>query len=327
MDAGGAKCEGWAYAMDAAASPHKVCTTWRVSGNGGWEGDPSLCVTAFESLSDEFLAGIGFEDGTVVSQHLACDDHGVLFVPLGHPDVLREVLYTHAERIPARGGSGECPHLATPEAAQQELYAWIRWLLRERLEKQCQNILTQAQVSHQLCRLFAIAAIQQLEQAAEHLPSARKAKDKKNNRSKRAQDAARQNGDDELMTSVSSPRPVVEVDIQSTADDIDGPTSMSTSPLLSSPLTFGAWQTADSDGSASTRASSEEPPEAHRTLATKSRQLMKDIGWESKLASDDALERSEVADWLQRHPEYRQAIRDGRQRRHERFQVWAKANA
>merc|ERR1740130_1153568 len=145
-DAGGAKCEGWAYAMDPAGTPDKIVTTWRVSGVAGWEEDTSLCITTYQELPDELRAGIGQEDGSAVSKNLAFDDQGILFVPLRHAEVLEEVLRSPAEIPILRTNAGECPHVLTAEAAQLELYAWFRWLLRERLDKQRQHILTQAQV-------------------------------------------------------------------------------------------------------------------------------------------------------------------------------------
>jgi hypothetical protein len=331
VDAGGAKCEGWAYAHDAASTPDKICTTWKVSGSAGWEEDPSLCVSAFEDLPADLRARIGYEDGTAISKHLACDDEGVLFVPLGQPDVLNEVLRSPSEIPQMRTTPGECLHITTAEAAQQELYAWLRWLFRERLDKRRQHILTQAQVSHHLCRLFACAATQQLEQAAEHVPAAAsKSKEKrKGARAKKAKEVVQSEVVEDtegLCATEGYVRGSIDnADIAASlnVDEVESNASASTSQMTASPVT--GWPAEDSDGSASTRASSEEPPEVHRGLAKKTRTLMQEMGWESQPSC--ALDSSEIAAWLHSHPAYRQVVREGRQRLQDQFQAWASASA
>eukprot|EP00928_Gymnodinium_smaydae_P013795 TRINITY_DN15004_c0_g1_i4.p1 TRINITY_DN15004_c0_g1~~TRINITY_DN15004_c0_g1_i4.p1 ORF type:complete len:684 (-),score=125.56 TRINITY_DN15004_c0_g1_i4:124-2175(-) len=166
-DAGGSRCEGWAYVTDNAEAPDEVVGVWKVSGPRGWEEDRSLCVTAFDELPEGFRAGLGVDDGSAIARHLTTNDRGVLLVPLLDPEVLQEVLWAPDEPPPGRTRTGACAHVLDAPAAQRELRCWLRWLLRERLEAQRRRVLAQAQVGSSLCRLFACAALQQLEQAAD----------------------------------------------------------------------------------------------------------------------------------------------------------------
>lgn len=346
IDAGGARCEGWAYAMEAAETPEKICATWRVSGVSGWEEDPSMSVTVFEDVAPDFWAGISFEDGSAISKHLACDDQGILFAPLDHADVLEEVIRSPAEVLPVRTHAGQCQHVTTAEAAQRELYGWLLWLFRERLEKQRQHILAQAQVSHQLCRLYACAAMQQLEQAAEQSPPVDKAKEKKRAGKKKTQEASQADIDADIAEAIHTnvtASLTVDVDAPNNAkgedangvgllqasviDHVDGESNASASTYAALVSPVSGCHATDSDGSASTRASSEEPPEVHRGLATKSRILMQEMGWESEPAGKDALGDAEIAAWFDRHPGYEQAVRERRQRLQDQFQAWASAKS
>lgn len=331
IDAGGAKCEGWAYVNEPAETPDKVCRTWRTSGPGGWEEDPSLSVTAFEDISDEMREGIGYEDGTAVSKYLEFDECGILFVPLCTPQVLDEVLWATDELAADRiCTGGVCKHILTANAAQRELYCWLRWLLRERLDKHRQQLLMRAQVGHQLCRLYACAALQQLEQAVEHLPSVRACKRSRAKKAMAAAAAASQplelkaedgSAQDEVG---SQPELLAESEMGIGLDDAASNASQST--MLASPEGCCTAIEECSDDSASTRASSEEPPDAaHRVLATKTRRLMQEMGWQSLDASEAALDGAEVTAWMESHPEYRQAVWEGRQRLRAQFRAWATA--
>ncbi|CAK9053740.1 tRNA:m(4)X modification enzyme TRM13 (tRNA methylase 13), partial [Durusdinium trenchii] len=81
-----------------------------------------------------------------------------------------------AAKKPARG----CLHILKLEEAQAELQFWLRRLLRDRLDQQRKRILAQGQVGAALCKMYACAALQQLEEAAE-MPAPR-GKEKKGTR-------------------------------------------------------------------------------------------------------------------------------------------------
>eukprot|EP00747_Dinoflagellata_sp_TGD_P071299 gnl/TRDRNA2_/TRDRNA2_156976_c1_seq2.p1 gnl/TRDRNA2_/TRDRNA2_156976_c1~~gnl/TRDRNA2_/TRDRNA2_156976_c1_seq2.p1 ORF type:complete len:452 (+),score=88.51 gnl/TRDRNA2_/TRDRNA2_156976_c1_seq2:2-1357(+) len=305
-DAGGSRCEGWAYVNDSAESPDEVVGTWRVSGPRGWEEDRSLCVTAFEMTS----AGVDYDDGSAIAKCLTADERGVLLVKLKDPDVLSEVFWTPEEPAPGKASSGGCAHVTTVEAVQRELRCWLRWFLRDRLDLQHWRLLAQAQVGASLCRLFACAALQQLEQAAESPAPGAKSREKKA-RAKKGKAALRDNDD-----------------CLAEADGTDAPYASGggSSSLASSPAGNASRSAAlanDSDESASTRASSEEPPVKHQALATNTKRLMKEMGWSR--ASEAALNLEEVAAWRDSNPRYRQEVRAEREKLRIQFQQWAQA--
>uniref|UniRef100_A0A7S1AYQ7 Uncharacterized protein n=1 Tax=Noctiluca scintillans TaxID=2966 RepID=A0A7S1AYQ7_NOCSC len=320
-DAGGARCEGWAYVTDVAETPDEICGVWRVSGPREWEEDRSLCVTAFRSLPEDLRAGIGYDDGSAIARRLTADNRGFLVVPLNEPEVLEEVLWSSEEPMPGGPRPGGCTHILTAEAAQRELRCWLRWFLRERLEVQRWRVLRQAQVSASLCRLFACGALKQLEQAADTPAGGKKGRSKKGKLPFPDGDAC----DD--FTSAA------EVECGDSAnssggkcargaEDPDDGASSAAAPL--SP-TAVACSSGDSEESASTRASSEDPPDAHRArLATKARRLMEQMGWRPENSST-VLDGAEVAAWREQHPRYRQVIREERQKLRTQFQQWARA--
>jgi len=347
-DAGGARCEGWAYVTDPAQTPDEVVGVWKVSGPRGWEEDRSLIVTAFEELSEEMRAGLGYDDGSAISRRLTANDRGVLSIPLQDPEVIDEMLWAPDEPPPGRTRSGACSHILTAEAAQRELRCWLRWLLRDRLDAQRRRVLANAQVGASLCRLFACAALQQLEQAAE-MPAPRVKPDKKGRQKKGARalpDVSGLEGYEEVCGSVD---PIVAEAID-VGDECDAPEFLEGVPALrheylaeecgldvaeggsvASPLpastvasTSAGCATADSDCSASsTRASSEEPPDAQKArLALGARRLMEQMGWRPHGEAGAALDGAEVAAWREQHPKYRQTIREERQKKKAQFQQW-----
>jgi len=84
----------------------------------------------------------------------------------------------------------------------------------------------------------------------------------------------------------------------------------------------------DSDESASTRASSEEPPDAQRAqIALGARRLMERMGWRPEAVVEAALDGAEVATWHEQHPRYQQAVREERQKIRTRFHQWVGAAA
>mmetsp|Transcript_78835 Transcript_78835/g.219159 ORF Transcript_78835/g.219159 Transcript_78835/m.219159 type:complete len:720 (+) Transcript_78835:142-2301(+) len=344
-DAGGAKCEGWAYVTDSADTPDEICGVWKVSGPRGWEEDRSLCVTAFEELPEELRAGLGYDDGSVIARRLTANERGVLVVPLQDAEVLDEVLWALDEPPPGRSRSGACTHVLNAQTAQRELRCWLRWLLRDRLDAQRRRILAHAQVGASLCRLFACAALQQLEQAAE-MPAPRNKADKKGQKKKAARTFAG-GREGEVNEDAASNAEGDAVDLRDVAEGHDladgeqnelvvaccgadmadaGGTTSSPLPSSTAASTSAGCATADSDGSASTRASSEEPPDAQRArLALGARRLMEQMGWRPEAVVETALDGAEVAAWRERHPRYRQAIREERQRLKTQFQQWALA--
>eukprot|EP00913_Durusdinium_trenchii_P030179 g28278.t1 len=92
-DAGGQRCEGWAYVTDSAEFPDEVCSVWKVSGSKGWEEDPTLVVSCYEGLPAEFKEKdtAGFEGSSVVTQKV-CYDDGLLCIPVNKPEWPRFVV-------------------------------------------------------------------------------------------------------------------------------------------------------------------------------------------------------------------------------------------
>jgi len=100
---------------------------------------------------------------------------------------------------------------------------------------------------------------------------------------------------------------------------------------------------ADSDGSASTRADSSEvapirPLGTATTTTTtakwgiEARRLMQQMGWRPEASANNKeaaapLDGAEVAAWRERHPRYRQAVREERLRLRTKFELWAGDNA
>jgi len=331
-DAGGSRCEGWAYVTDPAETPDEVCGVWKVSGPRGWEEDPTLCVSVFEGLPEDMRAGLGYDDGSAIARRLSADDRGVLAVPLQEADVLEEVLWVPDAPPPISVNTGECTHVTTAEMAQQELRCWLRWLLRERLEAQRWKVLAQAQVAASLCRLFACAALQQLEQAAEDTPCTPQRKGRK----KKGRIAVA-GAEHHKLEDIAGPE-VIDCDDEVAGGDATQKSSGAAwpSPLASSASTSASTpmsskskgcHVADSDESASTRASSEEPPDARRAeLALGARRLMEQMGWRpTAMGKPEMLGSTEVAAWREQHPGYRQAVDEGRQRLKVEFQNWAQA--
>lgn len=341
-DAGGSRCEGWAYVTDPAEAPDGVSGVWRVSGSRGWEEDRSLCVTAFGGLSEELRAGIGYDDGSAIARRLAADEWGVLVVPLQEAEVLEEVLWAPDEPPPGRSRSGACAHVLTADTAQRELRSWLRCLLRERLDAQRRRVLAQAQVGAALCRLFACAALQQLEQAAEAPAASTRGREKRDRTKKGRATAAALCGVDDTASTA-------EVDVADLAEAHDPADGGASEPKASAgvvPPQLGTATsgpgggcaslpaasrsagcgTVDSDESVSTRASSEDPPDAPKArLALGARRLMEQMGWRPEAVSDSALNGAEVAAWHEQHPRYRQAVQKERQRIKTQFQLWARA--
>lgn len=304
-DAGGARCEGWAYVTDSAKSPDEIGGVWKVSGPRGWEEDRSLQATSFEALPEHLRAPI--HEGSTIAKGLAANEQGVLIMRLSEPEVLSDVLAAPEDPVPA-GLRSTCNHIATAEGAQKELRSWLQWLLRERIDAQRRRILAQAQVGSALCHLFACAALQQLEEAAE--TGERKGKKVKVKKGKVAEksDAAK------IVDSK------VEAVGQEDLNDCSGSTSAPSSPA---PAGQSLDTACDSDGSISTRASSEEPPDSRSaTLATGARRLMQEMGWRPEVASEATLDGAEVAAWHEQHPCYRQAISEERQKHKTKFQNW-----
>jgi len=327
-DAGGSRCEGFAYVYDSAESPDETCGVWKVSGPRGWEEDRSLQVTAFAELPEQLRAGIGYDDGSAIAKCLAANERGILVVPLCEQEVLEDVLWAPEEPPPGRSRSGGCAHILTPETVQRELRCWLRWLLRDRLEAQRRRILAQAQVGASLCRLFACAALQQLEQAAVTPAPGARARDKKG-RLKKGKVVAHDDDivDGDVDTCIGEAEildlgDVIDVDKNSVDfnDGVDSNLSASSQYLIT-PATVGCI--ADSDESTSTRASSEEPPDARSAvLARGARRLTEQMGWRPEVAGAAALNGAEVAAWHEQHPRYRQLIREERQKLKTQFQKY-----
>merc|ERR1712060_209706 len=97
---------------------------------------------------------------------------------------------------------------------------------------------------------------------------------------------------------------------------VDGAVDFS-SPVVSTSVRCG---TSYSDESASTRASSEEPADAHQA-----RRLMEQMGWRPEAVDEAALDGAEVAAWRKQHPRYQQAVHEERQKLKTQFQNWARA--
>mmetsp|Transcript_7380 Transcript_7380/g.23441 ORF Transcript_7380/g.23441 Transcript_7380/m.23441 type:complete len:708 (-) Transcript_7380:427-2550(-) len=336
-DAGGSRCEGWAYVTDPAETPDDVCGVWKVSGPRGWEEDRSLCVTAFEGLPEGMRAGLGYDDGSVIAQRLTADERGILVVPLQEPEVLDEVLWAPDEPPPGRTRSGACAHILTAETAQRELRSWLRWLLRERLDAQRRRVLAQAQVGASLCRLFACAALQQLEQAAEEPQAMTRGRDKKGRARKGVRAAPRDAEAAEDAAGAEDVASLAEVDVTELADGAgmefadccaEEELNPDASACAASPATSasGTCGLVDSDESVSTRASSEDPPDAQKArIALGVKRLMEQMGWRPGAVVEGALNGAEVAAWHEQHPRYRQAVREERQRIKTQFQQWAGA--
>lgn len=321
-DAGGAKCEGWAYVTDPAETPDKICGVWKVSGPRGWEEDRSLCVTAFEELPEELRAGLGYDDGSAIARHLTANERGVLLVPLQEHEVLDEVLWAPDEPPPGRTRSGACAHVLSAETAQRELRCWLRWLLRDRLDAQRRRVLAQAQVGSSLCRLFACAALQQLEQAADLPEPKTRGSEKRSGAAKKKGNKVAPPRECEIVDDAAS---IVEGELADTTVDSAATVAMTDSPI---PSTSAGCTAADSDESASsTRASSEEPPDAHHAyVALGARRLMEQMGWRpEEMPGETVLDGAEVAAWHEQHPRYRQAVREERQKLMTQFQQWAGA--
>mmetsp|Transcript_49164 Transcript_49164/g.106930 ORF Transcript_49164/g.106930 Transcript_49164/m.106930 type:complete len:705 (+) Transcript_49164:58-2172(+) len=328
-DAGGARCEGWAYVTDSAETPDKICSVWKVSGPRGWEEDRTLCVTTFEPLPEELRVGLGYDDGSAIARRLTANERGVLAVPLHDPEVLEEVLWEHEDPPPGRTRSGACAHVLNAKMAQRELRSWLRWLLRDRLEAQRRRVLAQAQVCASLCRLFACAALQQLEQAARDPEQGSRGRDKKGRAKKGAAQASLRDLDISLEVDCA-----VEVgcelgygadfdnsaNVVDVADGGDSAYRMATKSAACTPTTL-----ADSaESTSSTRASSEEPPdEQGAKLAVAARRLMEQMGWRPEAVGEAVLDCAEVAAWREQHPRYRQAVSEERQKLKTQFKLWA----
>lgn len=300
-DAGGQRCEGWAYVTDSAEFPDQVCSVWKVSGSKGWEEDPSLVVSCYEGLPAEFKekGSCSFEGSSVVTEKV-CYDDGLLCIPVNKPEVLEEILWANDEPPAVRSKSG-CLHILKLEEAQAELQFWLRRMLRDRLDQQRKRILAQGQVGAALCKMYSCAALQQLEEAAE-MRSGRK--DKKGRAKKRLQ--AQAAWDEEAKHLAESSRCE------------DAPAASSSSVV--SPMTFGDG----SDASASTRASSEEPPDEEKAKVVAGvKRLMEEMGWSREATLPPALEGEEVAEWRERNPTYRQTIQQERERLRSQFVQWA----
>jgi len=319
-DAGGARCEGWAYVTDSAKTPDEISGVWKVSGPRGWEEDRTLQATAFEPLPEQLRTGIGEGSaaGSAIARGLAANERGVLILRLGDPQVLADMLGSGEELPPTPSKSGACAHISTPEAAQRELRCWLQWLLRERLDAQKRRILAQAQVGASLCHLFACAALQQLEEVAEKPAAGKKKARVKKGKVAAQSDAAGidtcgKTGDVDLTDAIS----VVDNSMES--NDCSGSTSAPSSPAPAA----GLITATDSDESASTRASSEEPPgTGHAMLAAGARRLMQQMGWRPDVASEATLDGAEVAAWHEQHPRYRQDISEERQKLKMQFLNW-----
>eukprot|EP00927_Polykrikos_kofoidii_P047629 TRINITY_DN41898_c0_g1_i1.p1 TRINITY_DN41898_c0_g1~~TRINITY_DN41898_c0_g1_i1.p1 ORF type:complete len:741 (-),score=133.54 TRINITY_DN41898_c0_g1_i1:208-2430(-) len=350
-DAGGARCEGWAYVTDPAETPDEICGVWKVSGPRGWEEDRSLCVTAFEELQEELRAGLGYDDGSAIARRLTANERGVLFVPLQESEVLEEVLWAPDEPPPGRTRTGACAHVVSAQMAQRELRCWLRWLLRDRLDAQRRRVLAHAQVGASLCRLFACAALQQLEQAAE-IPAPRLKAEKKGRQKKGARPAAREGeaADDAASNAEVDASADLDLAAELAFGHADGPeltvadvveaiiadgnvdaadgvaSAASPVPVSTAASTSPVCMAAESDCSASTRASSEEPQNPMRArLELGAKRLMQEMGWSPEAAVDAALDGAEVAAWREQHPRYRQDVREERQKLKTQFQQWALA--
>jgi len=333
-DAGGARCEGWAYVTDSAKTPDEIRGVWKVSGPRGWEEDRSLVATAFEDLPEQMRVPIA--DSSVIAKGLAANERGVFIVRLSDPEVLKDVLVAPEEPQPVGVRPSVCAHISTPEAAQKELRLWLQWLIRERLDGQRRRILAQAQVGASLCHLFACAALQQLEEVAETPAAGERRKGKKVKKGKLSIqndcadiDAATMAIDDspERCAAASEALHAADPFNYSLVDTNDG--SGSASVPSSSPTrdttncTAGGDISGDSVESTSTRASSEEPPDARSAhLATGARRLMEQMGWRPEVDRLSALDGAEVAAWHEQHPCYRQAIDEERQKLRTQFQQW-----
>lgn len=329
-DAGGSKCEGWAYVTDPAETPDEVCGVWKVSGPRGWEEDSSLCVTVFEGLPEDMRVGVGYDDGSFIAKRLTADDRGVLMVPLQEPEVLGEVLWAPDEPAPICMRSGSCTHVTTAEMAQLELRCWLRWLLRERLDAHRRNVLAQAQVAAALCRTFAGAALQQLEAAAEESLSTPPKREKKSRSKKNRLAISDVVAKDEIHPSLPTDAIVPDDGTTSVVKVGDvpvntSPASASTATSEKSPTTVGC-HTGNDESASSTRASSEEPKDAQcAELATGAQRLMEQMGWQpDDCADDDTIGHAEIAAWREQHPSHRQAVDEERQKLKSQFQKWTK---
>jgi len=305
-DAGGTRCEGWAYVTDPAESPDEACGVWKVSGSRGWEEDISLVVSSFEGLTQElqgFRGELGLNDTSSVLTSKLCQDNGLLVIHIQDPEVLAEILWAPEEPPPVRNKTGGCAHIATADAAKFELRCWLRWLIRDRLDAQRRRVLAQGQVGMALCKLFACAALQQLEEASETPPTKKKGRCKKSSKAEEQVCAAVE------AAPISEP---VEASIASKSQ-LTGPAACT-------------GEATGSDGSASTRASSEEPPDAQKAqLALGARRLMEKMGWRPKASEAHGLAGDEVAEWREQHPSYRQTIQEERQRLRTQFAKWVSA--
>lgn len=335
-DAGGSKCEGWAYVTDPAETPDEVCGVWKVSGPRGWEEDPTLCVTVFEGLPEDMRVAVGYDDGSSIARRLTADDRGVLMVPLQERDVLEEVLWTMDEAPPVCVRSGVCMHVTTAEMAQLELRCWLRWLLRERLDCTRRTLLAQAQVAASLCRIFAGAALQQLEAAAEAPPPATPTKKASKKAGKKAARPSAGEDDAKVASAAATGPSTPQV---ASADRTAAAAAASTSSLSpkdrSTPKSAESTisgschaSLADSDESASTRASSEEPNDADKAQMTlAARRLMEQMGWNPAEAVEGQtpLATTEVEEWHEQHPNHRKAVDEERQKLKDQFMMWAGA--
>lgn len=169
--------------------------------------------------------------------------------------------------------------------------------------------------------------MQQLEQAAESPAPSGRAREKKGRGAKkngkqggplRISDLeCHAEGDSALFTDGST-------ELAETEGFNDAASQGTEASLAASPPPKVRCHAADSDESASTRASSEEPPdELSAQEAKKVRRLMQQMGWRPEAAAG-ALDGAEVAAWREQHPSYRQAIREERQRLQSQFQQWAR---
>lgn len=312
-DAGGTRCEGWAYVTDPAEFPDEVCGVWKVSGARGWEEDTTLVVSCYEGMPAEFREKrdpVSLEGSSAMTQKL-CYEDGILRIPIQKQEVLEEILRLPEKPPPPRNKSGGCSHIFTLDGVQQELQAWLRHLIRDRLEAQRKRILAQGQVGAALCKMFACAALQQLEEAAE--PAALRGKDKKGR-------AKKVRGDETVEV---EPPPAPAQLSRGQASSSSRECEETPAAANASPPTPACGD--GSDASASTRASSEEPPDEEKAqLAAGAKRLMEEMGWTPQAPGiQQGLAGEEVAEWREQNPSYRQAVQEGRERLRVQFKKWA----
>lgn len=324
-DAGGARCEGFAYAADDAEAPDQVRACWAVSAPHGWNDDATLCVRAFEATPEGYDIGPSRGDGApVVLGQLAKSSRASLVLPLRETPLLHEVLWGRAPWAP---GAGE--HALTAKMAALELEAWLRQVLRERILAQRRRVLAQAQISASLCRLFACAAMQRLEAAAETVPAAASAASAPAPH-ERGRRAGRKSKSEARLCREAVGAGELEVGTRTGADwakGLDRPDVAAAAAVDAAGVAYCEAPAGESDGSSSTRASSEEATDMHRDAASTARRLMLQMGWLPEAERAALLGVKEVAAWRKQHPRYQQDVRDGRQRLQARFHRWVVSTA